>query len=914
MAANRDEEQATEDEEEAKAKQFFGDRAAADDEDSGSGSDGSRNDATSTDADEADTASTRPERKRGHELGMSPLDEMIPHPPGMSMESMTTEQWEVVLPRLQISAQVRSFAQVHGVTWFQVKVATNFEPLASWELAKRYSQFSELHRQLDDIHPFLIAPFPTKTLFSLGDDELEQRRGALHAFLRDVLRQPAIPAEAQVAALKFLGVYRRGLPEGTLLWPVPDATPPTAQEQLAWKQATANMTLEASIDAYVMLNDITWFEISVRTDFEPLGKWEVAKRYSQFSDLQEEIESVAGMLPFLKAPFPTKNLFSLTDDELEQRRGALHAFLCDLLLQPIIPATVQLAMLDFLGVYRRGLPEGTLLWPVPTLTIEQVHAQEESDNNLGRKLSHFLGIPTDSGRSSTDGGSLTGSENGKESEDSSEDDGSASNGPRDTATPDQTWSDTLLGVFRTGEDEEQGDAQTIPATGIPASPPPAAESAPVKPSPMPPPRGLRADLAHISRPGSGWSHGEHHGRRSMPPQRFMGSADEVRKTGSAELFRRVLGGGNQGQHQQPGEKPMSRMRRRKTSLLTMMIGDPGSEKPHTPLLGAIAEKQAQEKESVAKEPPTLKSPQNRLSKGSGRRVSPAGLLNLSPRHSHRRVSNFSPPLTIVEAPGMLVNAGSGSHGGRRATAIGASLPTWRPGKDLSRVATDGGGDYLGRRSTSPGALGLPGSVTTRKLKIHVKELAGLELIGSDGEDEGEDDEDDDDEDEGENDVHRRGGNVNGPDTIGEEREEEAEKEEDVTEEQEGEQGAGESEAAEEKNKYEVLLPNCSVRSLQLWAGFFFRWEGPAEEFQFLRQVLWYTCLTALQTMLVRKFLMRYTFSPMHPPISLTSSTCSDLFPSRRLTVRHIYTQYLSGRAVGCRAQAECAADVQINRT
>jgi myotubularin-related protein 1/2 len=838
VAANRDEVEATE-EEEAKAKRFFADSEAGG-TDGGAGGVGSGKDA---DLDDEEMEASRPEQNR---LDMSPLEEMIPHPPGMLMESMSTEQWEVVLPRLQISASVRSFAQVHGVTWFQVKVATNFEPLASWELAKRYSQFSELHRQLDDIHPFLIAPFPTKTLFSLGDDELEQRRGALHAFLRDVLRQPAIPAEAQVAALKFLGVYRRGLPEGTLLWPVPDATPPTAQEQLAWKQATANMTLEASIDAYDMLSDITWFEISVRTDFEPLGRWEVAKRYSQFSDLQEEIESVAGMLPLLKAPFPTKNLFSLTDDELEQRRGALHAFLCDLLLQPVIPATVQLALLDFLGVYRRGLPEGTLLWPVPTLTEEQLHVQQENESNLGRKLSQLLGIPNDPTPSSADGGSLAGGS----TDDTDDDDVNGARADRadghtkpnrGSSSPDQSWSESLLGVFSSDDKSQDGNSVAISVpnfsagAGIADSPPPISDGSDTsKPSPGPSPlpiRGLRADIAQISGHSRG-GHGEYHSRRSLPAQRFSTtrlhtSREEVRKTSASDIFRRVVGGGNQGrnqgQHHQHGEKNMSRMRRRKTSLLTMQIGDPGSLTKHPlSMLGAISESQDSEKEEA--EPTEFQSPK-RLSAAGGRRVSPAGLLNLSPRHSHRRVSNFSPPLVNPgEMSGPMLKATSGIGGGRRKTAIGASLPNWQSGKETRT-------DHLDRRSSSPGALGMIGSVVTRKIKIHVKGVAeDLEEI--------EENEDDGDGEEG-------GEGVHSGEVMGEEMKEgEAQKEGGEIAQDAGEGHGSVAEAAgmdDDKNKYEVLLPNCSVRSLQLWAGFFFRWEGPAEEFQFLRQVCTLMC-------------------------------------------------------------------------
>jgi len=232
-----------------------------------------------------------------------------------------------------------------GTVYYNINVEGSFN---SWSIAKRYSQFEELHSSLllsdvakkipsgCDLPPKKIKLFTTHTATSF----VESRRALLEAFLKKLLKVEEIATSS--IFIKFLETDKqKEKVEAKKKIDLPDDVEVTS----------------INIPATRTMSDHVLYQIDVtnaRKD-APFDKWTVLKRFGQFYDMDCAVRAafidkteVLEKLP--ESPERKAKLFNDHMDEtfVEQRRVLLANYLNNML--SVIEVVRNKDFLQFLGV------------------------------------------------------------------------------------------------------------------------------------------------------------------------------------------------------------------------------------------------------------------------------------------------------------------------------------------------------------------------------------------------------------------------------------------------------------------------------------------------------------------------------------------------------------------------------------
>jgi len=237
-------------------------------------------------------------------------------------------------------------ADENGVVFYFINVEGSFNP---WSIAKRYSQFEELHSALllSDLAKKIPSgcdlPIKRWKMFTsnITHSFIEQRRVLLEAYLKRLLRVEDIARSSLMTKFLSTDVQKSKEPEVKTRVELPEDVEVT----------------NISIPATRQMSDHVLYQIDVTNARKsaPFDKWTVLKRFGQFYDMDCAVRACFTEKPEILAKFPEPperkaKLFNdhMDDTFVEHRRVLLANYLHNML--NVIEIVRNKEFLVFLGV------------------------------------------------------------------------------------------------------------------------------------------------------------------------------------------------------------------------------------------------------------------------------------------------------------------------------------------------------------------------------------------------------------------------------------------------------------------------------------------------------------------------------------------------------------------------------------
>jgi hypothetical protein len=259
---------------------------------------------------------------------------------------VVTEKKQRVDESVSISMSSTNFVKHDNVHYFGIDVIPKNKTTQPWKVWHRYSEFRELSKVLGPVTTtFVDAPFPSRSLMSISDDEIDERRRALELWLTAVVDHVDSKGPWYEELRNFLE---------------PDSITAVRNK----------VSIALPNDAGYSKDNTHFFEI-VATPKDGAQPWTVRRRYGEFLAFKDSIGAEGDKIDHV--PLPGKVWF-MDEKKLDDRRKALEVWLQTVVAHPDSETVWAPRLRDFLDPQfheRRNRTE--------RLVAERAKEREEED-------------------------------------------------------------------------------------------------------------------------------------------------------------------------------------------------------------------------------------------------------------------------------------------------------------------------------------------------------------------------------------------------------------------------------------------------------------------------------------------------------------------------------------------------------